>query len=76
MTKRRNIDYVVSAGWRFVILGMICFTGFAALFLGFQAMHALLGAQWHAAVLPLLLGGLLAAAAYLLCRNRNDLLWV
>ena len=69
-------DRLVTAGWQLAVLGLIFISGFAALFLGYQAMLVLLTSEWLAAPAPLAGALVLGGGSYLLCRHRNDLLWV
>ena len=68
-------DRIVELAWRTSILGLIGLTGIAAMILSYRALLELIATHWQAAVLPGVLGIGLGCATYLLCRNRNDLIY-
>ena len=68
-------DRIVELAWRTSILGLIALTGIASLILSYRALLELIATNWNAATLPSILGVALGVAAYLLCRNRNDLIY-
>ncbi len=68
-------DRIVEFAWRTSILGLIGLTGIASLILTYRALLELVAAQWQTAVVPSVLGIVLGVASYLLCRNRNDLIY-
>jgi hypothetical protein len=69
-------DRFVAALWRVAVLGLIFITGFAALFLGYRMMLDLIDGSVSTALAPMAGAVLSGAASLLLCRSRNDLLWV
>ena len=68
-------DRIVELAWRTSILGLIGLTGIASLILSYRALLEVIALHWQAAAFPSILGLVLGLATYLLCRNRNDLIY-
>ncbi|HTL28842.1 MAG TPA: hypothetical protein VL282_06475 [Tepidisphaeraceae bacterium] len=68
-------DRIVEFAWRTSILGLIGLTGVAALILTYSAFLEAIAMHWRGVALPGVLGMGLGVASYLLCRNRNDLIY-
>ena len=59
---------------RMAVMSMICATAAVALFVGYRGLFEMLAARWVSGVVCVAVSFLAGAAAFQLCKHRNDLI--